>query len=446
MDQEIKTLLEQQGEAFEAFKATMKEMEGETKKLGQADQLLGDKLGKIEVSLDKAIEAKNALEAAVKAEKKEREELELKIGRLRLSGHSDESAKREVEIKAFNATLSGLNASRNRPFAPLDGAGYDAYKAAYLHYMREGEGRLTDEERKTLSVGSDPDGGYWVTPDVGGRIVTKVYESSPVRQFASVQTISTDALEGINDLGEAGAGYAGEAATSGDTTTPQVGKWRIPVFWIDTEPKATQQLLDDAAVDVEAWLAAKVADKFARFENSEFVTGAANKILGFVSGYTAAADSGSGVTWGQIGYVGTGVNGDFAASNPADKLFDLMGLLKNAYYANAKFFTRRSVITKVRKFKNGQGDYLWQPALTGGTPETIMGFPVVRMEDIPALATGSLSLAFGDLAEAYQVVDRIGIRVLRDPYTAKPFIKFYTTKRTGGGMLNYEALKLMKFS
>jgi HK97 family phage major capsid protein len=126
---------------------------------------------------------------------------------------------------------------------------------------------------KTLSVGSDPDGGYFVTPDMSGRTVKKVFETSPIRQIASAQTISTDALEGIEDLGEAGAGYAGETAQGSDTTTPQVGKWSIPVYWIDTEPKATQQLLDDAEVDMEAWLAGKVGDKLGRFENSEFVNG-----------------------------------------------------------------------------------------------------------------------------------------------------------------------------
>ncbi|MGY3359754.1 HK97 family phage major capsid protein [Bradyrhizobium sp. GM0.4] len=300
-------------------------------------------------------------------------------------------------------------------------------------------------EVKTLQVGSDPDGGYFVTPDVNGRIVKKVYETSPVRQNAATITISTDALEGIEDTGEAGAGYAGEHTQGSDTTTPQVGKWRIGVHWIDTEPKTTQQLLDDAAVDIEAWLSGKVADKFSRFENSEFVTGAANRIRGFMLGYTAAADSGSGVTWGTVGYLATGVAGDFASSNPQDKLIDLVGLLKNDYLANSKFYTRRSVITKMRKFKDGTGNYLWQPSMIAGTPEMIMGYPVVRMEDMSALTTDSFSLAFGDLAQAYQIVDRQGIRVLRDPFTAKPYVKFYTTKRTGGGMVNFEALKLMKF-
>lgn len=445
MSKEIEDLLKKQGEAFDAFKKSHDEQINELKKKGSEDAVLVERLGKIENSLDAAVEAKAAIEAAIKAEKKEREELELKLGRMNLTGHSAESAKREVEIKSFNDGLAALAKSRGRPFVALDGKGYDDYKAAQDHYLREGKENLTAEEVKTLSVGSDPDGGYYVTPDLGGRIVKKVYETSPVRQNASVQTIGTDALEGIEDLGEAGAGYAGEQAQGSDSTTPQIGKWRIPVFWIDTEPKATQQLLDDANVDVEAWLGNKVGDKFSRFENAEFVTGAANKIRGFMLGYTQTADSGSGVTWGEIGFASTGTSADFPASNPGDKLFDVMGLLKNAYLPNAKWFTRRSVITKIRKFKVGTGDYLWQPSFVAGTPETIAGHPVVRMEDISALGASSYSLAFGDLAQAYQIVDRQGIRVLRDPFTSKPFIKFYTTKRTGGGVVNFEAIKLLKF-
>lgn len=443
---EFKSLLEKQGEAFEAFKGMI---EGELKKKANADDpVVKDKLSKIEKQLDDAAEAKAKIDAAVAAEKKEREELEKRFNRLGIPAGSEAEAKKLVALATFNAELKGLAASRRREFVPLDMAGMDAYKAAQDHYLREGKDNLTADEAKTLSVGSDPDGGYWVTPDVTGRIVTKVYESSPVRQYASVQSITTDALEGIEDTGEAGAGYAGEKAPSGDTATPQIGKWSIPVFWIDTEPKTTQQVLDDAAVNVEAWLSGKVADKMARFENAEFVTGAAGKIRGFALGYTPLADSGSGVTWGSPGYLATGVNGDFAASDKGDKIYDLIGLLKNQYLTNAAFFTRRAVITAIRKFKvSGTGTaYLWEPSFQAGQPERIAGYPVARMEDFPALSSNSFSLAFGDLGAAYQIVDRQGINVLRDPYTSKPYIKFYTRKRTGGGMINFEALKLMKFA
>lgn len=435
---EFKSLLDKQGEAFEAFKATHEELK-------KNDSLTAEKLTKIEAALDGAVEAKAAIEAKIEAERKEREDLEARINRMGIKATTEDGAKRELEIKSFNTTLEAHNAERKEKFQPLDEKSYDEYKAAHNRYLRKGDRLLAAEEMKTLSVGSDPDGGYYVTPDTGGRVVTKVYETSPIRQIASQMTISTDALEGIEDLGEAGAGYAGEQAQGSDTTTPQVGKWRIPVFWIDTEPKTTQQLLDDAAVDIEAWLAGKVGDKFGRFENNEFVNGAAAKIRGFAS-YTTADDSGSGVSWGSIGQKKTANNGDFPSSNPADALFDLIGLVKEAYLGNARWVTRRSVITKIRKFKEATTNgYIWQPGLQQGVPEMLLGYPITRAEDVPALATNSKSLFFGDWRAAYQIVDRQGIRVLRDNLTSKPFVKFYTTKRTGGGVVNFEAIKAMNF-
>lgn len=440
-DTEIKGAFDKIGEAFEAFKTSHEE---QLKKSGANDPILAERLGKIEKSLDDAVEAKSKIEAALESEKKEREDLEARMNRHGVKATGEEAAKRELKLKELNQILVAHNADRKNAFQPLDEKGADEYKAAHATYLRKGDRLLSADEMKTLSVGSDPDGGYYVTPDTGGRIVSKVYETSPIRQIAAQQTISTDALEGIEDLDEAGAGYAGERTLSGDTKTPQIGKWRIPVFWIDTEPKTTQQLLDDSAVDIEAWLSGKVADKFARFENREFVVGASN-IRGITS-YPIALDSGAGVDWGKIGYVKTGVNGDFAGSNPADQILDLIGTLKAAYLPNAQFLTRRSVITKVRKFKDGTTNaYLWQPSFVLGDPERIAGFAVTRAEDMPTLAQDSLSMAFGDFKQGYQIVDRQGIRVLRDNLTSKPYVKFYTTKRVGGGVLNFEAIKFMKF-
>lgn len=440
MVDEVKSLLEKQGEAFEAFKASHDEQIKELKE-GVNDPLLKGRLEKIETSLDAAVEAKAAMEAKLAAEKKEREDLEIRLSRLGAKGMDDKKAANIAEF----ATMMAAKAADRRQAAPMiDEAVYDDYRKSFECFLRKSPAMLTADEVKTLSVGSDPDGGYFVTPDVSGRIVRRVFETSPMRQIANVQTISTDRLEGIEDTNEAGAGYAGETAQGSDSTTPQVGKWAINTYWIDTEPKTTQQLLDDAAVDIEGWMAAKVADKFARFENAEFVTGA-TKIRGITS-YTTAADSGSGVTWGTFGHIVTGVNGDFAASVKGDIFYDVVGLLKEAYQPNARWMAKRRTITAIRKFKDGQSNYLWQPSFTMGTPETILGYPVTRAEDMPTIATGSLSVAFGDFREAYQIVDRQGIRVIRDNLTSKPYVKFYTTKRVGGGAVNFEAVKFIKFS
>lgn len=436
MSDEIKTLIEDQGKAFAAFK------EAHAAELKKADAVVAEKLARIEKSLDAAVEAKAAIEEALAAERKEREELEARLNRTGGGAKDDNTA---LELKSFNDVLQIHASERGQKHEAMSAEGYAAYKAAFEAMLRKNDKQLDPAEVKTLSVGSDPDGGYLVTPDMSGRIVKRIYETSPMRQIATVVAIGTDALEGLEDTGEAGAGYAGEQTQGSDTTTPNLAKYRIPVHIIDTEPKATQKILDDATLDVTAWLSGKVADKFARFEAAEFITGSANRIRGLALGYPVAADSGSGVTWGSVGYVASGASGAFASSNPADKIFDLIGCLKQAYLTNARFLTRRSVITAIRKLKDGQGNYLWQPSLVAGQPEQIAGYPVTLAEDMPALASDSYSMAFGDFAEAYTIVDRHGIRVLRDPYTSKPFVKFYTTKRVGGGVVNFEAYKLMKF-
>jgi HK97 family phage major capsid protein len=245
MSDNIETLLNRQGEAFDAFKAAHAEEIKELKAKGVADPVLIERMSKIEGSLDKAIEGRNALDAAIKAEKKEREELELKLGRMNLAGHSDESAKREVEIKSFNDTLKGVNSGRNRAFQALDGKAYDAYKSAQEHYLREGKDNLTPDELKTMSVGSDPDGGYFVTPDVTGRIVKKVYETSPMRQKPASSPSRPTRWKASKTSARPAPATRAKPRRARTTTTPQVGKWRIQPYWIDTEPKATQQLLDD---------------------------------------------------------------------------------------------------------------------------------------------------------------------------------------------------------
>jgi len=432
---ELKALIEEQGKAFEAFKETHAELK-------KADGLTEEKLARIEKTLDDAVEAKDRLEKKLEAEAKEREELELRMSRRGKEGADDAAA----EVKAFNLTAGAEAADRKQRFEPLDEDGYAAYKAAFGDMLRKNDRLLTADQVKAMSVGSDPDGGYLVTPDVNGRIVKKVFETSPIRQIADVITISTDSIEGGEDLDEADAGWVGETDARPETGTPQLGRWKIDVHELYAQPKATQKLLDDAAVDVEGWLGDKVGEKISRMENAAFVVGNGIAKPKGLAAYATEADAGSGVDWGKVGHVISGGAGAFAISNPADKLFDLVGLLKEAYLPNARFLTRRAVVTLIRKFKDSTGQYLWQPSLVLGEPERVAGYPVTRAEDMPALADGSLSLMFGDFRQAYLVVDRTGIRVLRDPYTAKPYVLFYSTKRVGGGVVNFEAYKAMKFA
>lgn len=423
---EIKSLIDQQGKAFEAFKDTL---DG----LKKNDTLAEEKLARIEASLDKAVEAKNAIEARLEAERKEREELELRLSRRGTASGEDKAA---AEVKSFEAMLGKALAEKD----------YADYKGAFALYARKGKEPMGPEQHKSMSVGLDPAGGYLVPADTSGRIVTRIFETSPIRQIANVQAISSDKLEGIEDRDEAAAGWVGETGTRDSTAAPRVGKYSIEAFEVYAQPRATQKLLDDAAVDIDGWIVGKISDKISRVENAAFVVGTgAMQPRGFAS-YTTAADTGSGVTFGQIGRVDSGANGAFAASNPVDRLHDLVGLLRNEYLGNARFVTRRTVVTAIRKLKDGTGNYLWQPSLVLGQPETIMGYAVTRAEDIPALASGSLSLFFGDFRAGYQIVDRLGMRMLRDDLTDKPYVKFYTIKRTGGAVVDFDAIKAMRFS
>ena len=209
-------------------------------------------------------------------------------------------------------------------------------------------------------------------------------------------------------------------------------------------PAATQSLLDDAAVDIEQWIADEVQVAFAEQEGAAFVSGdGVNKPKGFLA-YTTVADS--SWTWGNVGYVATGVAGAFATTNPSDTLFNLVYALRSGYRQNGKFVMGRKAQSLVRLFKTTTGQYLWAPPTSADAPATLMNLPIVEAEDMPDPAANSLSIAFGDFERAYIVVDRIGIRVLRDPYSAKPYVLFYTTKRVGGGVQNFEAIKLLKFA
>ena len=238
----------------------------------------------------------------------------------------------------------------------------------------------------------------------------------------------------LQDLDEAGAGHVGETQPRTETSTPQFKMIEIPVHEIYAEPKATQTFLDDASINVESWLAGKVAEKFARLENTDFVSGnGVVKAKGFLS-----YDAGTG--FGQIQQVETNASGVIAA----DDMMSLFYELKTAYVNGAKWFMKRETIKKLRLLKDLENRYLWAPGLDGNASSTFLGHEIVEFADMPAVAASALSIAWGDMKQGYQIVDRIGIRTLRDPFTQKPFIKFYTTKRVGGGVKNFEALKLLK--
>lgn len=431
MDPELKKVIEELGRAFEEFKQAVTQQLAEVKAGRGVEATLNDKIEK--------------LSDALTTLQSQKDEIEKKLNRPNI-GH-EVSVDEQKCVVIFNAEIKA-HAAASGQASPGDVSveQYRAYKQAFNVWARKGDKFLSGDEQKALQVGVDADGGYLCPPDLTGRIVQKLFDLSPIRQIADVQLISGGALEGIEDTGEADAGWTGETSTRSETNTPTIGKYSIPAEEMYAEPRATQKLLDDAVFDVESWLSAKVADKLARVEGAAYVVGnGVSKPRGFTT-YTTAATADASRTWGQLEHVDTGANGDFAASNPADKLFDLEAAFKPGYLAGANWVTRRSVIVKVRKFKGSDNNYLWQPGLQAGKPATLIGYPITMAEDMPALATNSLSMALGNFKLGYQIVDRFGVRILRDPFTAKPYVKFYTTKRTGGAVVHFEAIKFLRFT
>jgi HK97 family phage major capsid protein len=318
------------------------------------------------------------------------------------------------------------------------------HKAAFRAYMRNGESAgLKQLEEKAMSGNSGPDGGYLVAPPVERDILRRLANISPIRAVATVREISTSSYRKAFSLTGPATGWVAEADLRPQTNNQQIVDMSFPAMELYAMPAATQNLLDDAAVDIEQWIASEIDTVFAEQEGNAFITGnGANKPTGLLAYPKVAQASWSN---GKTGYLTTGVAANFAASNPSDNLVDLIYSLRAGYRQNASFLMSRKTQALIRKFKATTGEYLWAPPASLGAPSTLMNFPVIESEDMPDIAADSFSIAFADFRRAYLIVDRRGIRVLRDPYSAKPYVLFYTTKRVGGGIQDFDAVKLLKF-
>lgn len=432
---EIKRLIEEQGKAWEEHKKTNDELI-KAKADGKVVTELEAKLAKIGADLDRIGELKSEFDAV--------------MAKLQRPGGDDPKAKaeQERELKEFNGMIRSEFQSKGKILpAPLDQDGYRHYKSGF-YKMVSGVAfdALEPDERKAMSAGSDPDGGYLLPASTTGSIVSKLYEMSTMRQLATVIPLSTGKIEGIVDNDEASAGWVSELGTRSDSATPTVGKYEIEAHEMYAMPKVSQKILDDAATDVEAWLAAKVADKLARVEGTAFTIGTGVGQPRGLFAYSTAATADGSRSWGTFEHVVSGANGDFTTTK-ADPLQDLIGAFKDSYLQNATWLMRREVRTKIRKMKEATSDrYLWEPSLQAGVPDKLLGYPARVDQYVPALATGSLSMALGDFKQTYMIIDRMGVRTLRDPFTAKPYVVFYTTARVGGGAVHFEAMKFIKFS
>jgi HK97 family phage major capsid protein len=395
-------VVEEFSRAFEAFKETNDARLAEIEDRLTADVVTEEKLARIDAALD---HAKNRLD--------------------------------RISLDRARPHLGGAEPARD--------ASVTEHKAAFDLYVRAGEsGGLKRLEEKALSAGSGPDGGYLVPPTIEREVLRRLAEISPIRSIATVRVVSGGQYKRAVTVNGPASGWVAETAPRPQTDAPSLSELSFPAMELYAMPAATQTLLDDAVLDIDAWLAEEVETAFAEQESVAFVTGnGVARPKGFLTYDTVA--NGSWVP-GKLGFVATGAAGAFPASNPTDILFDLIYALRAGYRQGANFVMNRRVQSAIRKFKDADGNYLWQPPLAADRAATLMGFPVIEAEAMPDITAGSLSIAFGDFRRGYLVVDRAGLRTLRDPYSAKPYVLFYTTKRVGGGVQDFDAIKLLKFS
>lgn len=342
--------------------------------------------------------------------------------------------------------LDRLALKKARP--SLDHAGVDSpaqleHKQAFDAYVRSGDDRrLRSIEEKAMSYGSGQDGGYLVPEETEAEIGKRLAAISPIRSIASVRQVSSAVLKKPFAVNGPATGWVGETAARPETMSSTLDELSFPTAELYAMPAATAALLDDSVVDLDAWIAGEIETAFAEQEGAAFINGdGTNKPRGFLD-YPQVDDA--SWSWGNVGCLATGVADALPADAPSDLLIDLVYALKAGYRQNASWVMNRKSQAALRKLKDADGNYLWQPPATPGSRAMLMGFPVVEAEDMPDIGTDTTPIAFGDFGRGYLVVDRTGVRVLRDPYSAKPYVLFYTTKRVGGGIQNFEAIKLLK--
>lgn len=343
------------------------------------------------------------------------------------------------------SSLDKLALMGRRPMLGSETQATSEHKNAWASYMRKGdENAILRVEAKSLSSSVASDGGHVAPPEVQAIIERTLASISPMRRIASVRPTTSGNFRKPIATTAAQAGWVAETGARAATNTPSLDLLSFPIGEIYSLAAATQTLLDDAAVDIDSWLASEIAQSFAVAEGAAFINGdGTNKPKGLLA-YNLVADASH--AYGDIGYIATGVAGAFAASNPVDKLVDLTYAPKTPYRANSSFLMNRRTLGQVRKFKDSSGQYIWQPSLVAGQPTTLLGYNVYECEDMPDVAANAHAIAFGDFEKGYLIVDRTDVRVLRDPYSNKPFVLFYVTKRIGGGVQDFDAIKTMKFA
>lgn len=393
----LKDALEEKGRVYEAYKKENDKRLTAIEARGEESGELKEKMEKLDKAMDDITEKAEALETAMKRKP------------------------------------TGVDPRTGKELTPEQAE----HKSAIDAYVKKGFDRMSEAERKSLTANSDPDGGFFVRPEVSNEILKTVTETSPIRTVASVITIGSGSFEQPKRTSaHTGATWSGETGSPDDSVGPKVGMLTIFAHMLSADPKASHTLLDDSEVSIEQWLADEVALNFAVTENTAFVLGDGNsKPRGFLT-YTAGTDD------DEIEQVNSGSSGAVVG----DGLISLQVALKEEYQLNATWIMQRATVGAIRKLKTTDLQYIWQPGLRAGEADLLLGRPILKANDMPAVAADSLSIAYGDFRRGYKIVDRKGISILRNPYTARPFVTFFTTKRVGGDVTINEAIKIQKLA
>ena len=351
----------------------------------------------------------------------------------------------DSKLKQSEERIAMMDRKMTLPARTPLGGGVDLdapHKKAFDAYLRHGDDdglRGLELEGKAMSTAVNSDGGYLVDPQTAEQVKSVLNAGASIRAIASVVQVEATSYDVLIDHTDMGAGWAAESGAQAETGTAQIDRITVPLHELSALPKASQRLLDDSAFDLEGWLAGRIADKFARAEAAAFVNGdGVDKPTGFLTHPTVDNDA---WTWGNLGYVASGTD----ANPEADAIVELVYALGAAYRKNAVFVMNSKTTAMVRKLKDADGRFLWSDGLAAGEPARLMGYPVLVAEDMPDPATDSMSIAFGDFAAGYTIAERPDLRILRDPFSAKPHVLFYATKRVGGDVSDFAAIKLMKF-
>jgi HK97 family phage major capsid protein len=348
----------------------------------------------------------------------------------------------KAELETLKAKIASGVIQAQRPV--LDGVKSAASASFVDQYIRRGiESGL---ETKAIDSSSGSLGGYAVPQEIDQVINQTLVAISPIRSVANVVQVGSAGYRTLVAEGGTPSGWVGFDADRPETNTPAFSEIVPPSGDLYANPAVTQQMLDDAMFDVEAFLAQEIATEFARAEGAAFISGSGtSQPLGFLSSPNSAALD-PARPMGTLQFIGTGNAGDFPTTNPADKLVDLVQSLRSPYRQGAVFVMNSATASAIRKFKTSTGQFLFQPGLTAGQPATLLGYPLIEAEDMPDIAANSLSIAFGNFKAGYVIAERNATTILRDPFTHKPYVHFYATKRIGGAVVNSEAIKLLKFA